>query len=529
LGVGSIALQVVFTYITRDIMNALTRKDSAAFYERIFFFVGWLIVMVPIFAYQPWLEKRIGIQWRSWLTQWLLERWLARRVYYRLQSHGLLDNPDQRVSEDAALFTSSTVSYAIRALLSALRALIFFYILWSLSSSLAIVLTGYAVGATYLSAIVGRRLIVLNFDQQHHEADFRFGMVQVRNHAEAIAMYGGERSELGRLARVFARVRDNYVKLIRWQRHLALLTNFYAFSLAFLPYILLAGRYFSGGLAFGELSQAAMAFDTLQRALAFLLEEFQGITSYASAVNRLSALVESYDEEVRAEPGAQILIEDGAQAEFKDVALCTPDARPLVTGLSLPAAVCESLLLKGPSGTGKSSLFRALAGLQRTGNGTVVKPRSVLFLAQRPYLTAGSLREQLLYPGGTEAGDSLLERALRDAELDDLLGRVGALDSEAPWSELLSAGEQQRLACARLFVHRPAYAVLDEATNALDPEMEQRIYRRLQVTGVRLISAGHRDGLSKFHKHVLDTAVEGWPTSESHAYVGLDGPPRPGS
>ncbi len=511
---GSIALRAIFSYIGRDFTNALVAKDATKFYRLLEYFLVWIMLMVPVEAYAPWLSDFLSLQWRIWLTDRFLEMWLSERQFYWIDALGLVDNPDQRISEDISLFTTESVSYVLQFASSTITGVIFFAILWSISERLALVLLGWAAAGTWLSAVVGKRLVGINFNQQRYEADFRFGLLRVRDNAESIALYRGERKEGAALNRRFAQVVRNFKLLIRWQRHLAFVTFSYNNSLLLLPNLLLAGAYFTGRIQIGEFTQAAIVFNALKESFSLVVAKFEGLTRYAAVVNRLTAFEQQCEsaQTVQHDTAPRIDWSEGGGLQLQDLTLLTPDCKQaLASGLCLKVEEGDWLLVNGPTGAGKTSLLRAIAGLCLSGHGTIVTPAvaNVLFLPQRPYMILGTLRDQLCYPAAGDTPDEHLRGALQDVGLEDLPVRFGGFDVEQNWPGILSIGEQQRLAFARLLVNRPRYAFLDEATSALDPAGEEVLYRCLKGAATTVVSVSHHRALLKYHERVLELSGGG--------------------
>jgi putative ATP-binding cassette transporter len=508
---GAIGLQGIFSFILRDLTNALVAKDATRYYRLLEYVLVWVLVMVPVAAYAPWIGGRLAILWREWLTHRFTELGFSNHGFYRIGLSGRADNPDQRISEDINTFTGQTLDYLFQFLASAVTFATFFGILWSISPRLALVLSGAAVAGTYASALVGGRLVTINFNQQRYEADFRFALVHVRDHAEEITMYGGEHNESARLNRRFGDVFRNFNLLILWQRRPAFVTFFYTNALVLLANFLLAGAYFAGKLQLGQFTQAAMAYSSLTDALSLVVTKFQGLTSYAAVVNRLAMFREECESLEAELPNgrSRIQVAEAADLEFDRVTLLTPDYnRALLSGLSFKLACGDRLLVKGPSGVGKTSLLRAIAQIWQAGEGRILRPPAGdnLFLSQRPYMILGTLMNQLCYPRAAGASEDEMRQALYEVNLGDLLDRVPGFDTELNWAHVLSPGEQQRLAFARLFLHRPRYVFLDEATSALDSNNEAILYRHLEETGTTVLSVSHHAGLLRYHKRVLELA-----------------------
>ena len=293
LSLGTVGMQAIFSYVSRDVMNALQAKDAARFHHLLMLFVVWIVAFVPIAAFYPYITGLLGIDWRDWMTETFVQGVLRRNALYHIMRDHRVDNPDQRISEDVNSFTSGALNYSMTVLQAIVTAATFFGILWMISRWLAVCLIGYALAGTWLAVVVGRRLVVINFNQQRFEADYRFALVHARDNAEAIALYGGARDEAHQLRRRFAKVVDNFKLLILWQRHLMLFTSAYDNAAGLVPYFVLAGAYFSGRFELGEFTQAAYAFSVLQSSLSLVVDQFQALTDYASVVNRLAAFEEA--------------------------------------------------------------------------------------------------------------------------------------------------------------------------------------------------------------------------------------------
>lgn len=524
LGGGTIGLGIWATYIVRHMMTALNTRHSAAFYHNMFIFLAYVVAVVPVFAYYPYLQGKLSIAWREWVTKQFIDKSFAGNALYHLRQNPKVDNPDQRIAEDVNTFTAQSTNLVLQGLNSLITAASYFVVLWLISRGLALVMLAYVVIGTWATVVIGRRLIKINFDQERYQADFRFGLVHVRDNCEAIAMYGGEKHETRNLLNRFRWVVDNFILLIRWQRNLGFFTSAYSNLPMVLPYLVLAGAYFAGKLQFGEMSQASIAFGALQGSLSIVVNQFQQIADFTAVVNRLSLFWEACN--VPEEPESAELpvvgLETAPEVAADSLTLMTPDyQRTLVRELSFEVPREQSLLISGRSGAGKTSLVRAIAGLWNAGTGLIKRPElgEVMFLPQRPYMPLGSLRDQLCYPA-LEAEEDQLRSVLKAVNLEGLPERVGGFDIEHEWHNLLSLGEQQRLAFARLLLRSPLYAFLDEATSSLDENNEEMLYRRLQESPITFASVGHRSALRKYHQHVLELDGEtGWQIVPSDDYL----------
>jgi vitamin B12/bleomycin/antimicrobial peptide transport system ATP-binding/permease protein len=500
----SAGLLVLVSVFLGEVTSALAARQADRFSEALSIFLGVIVLGLPILSLKTYLQAKLGLYWRRWLTDRFLQDYLADQRFYQLTAYPQLDNPDQRIAEDIKTFTQQSLFFVVVAFDSTLQLLAFTGVLWSISKPLMIFLLLYAaIGTAVTTRVFGRALVGINTEQLKREADFRFSLVRVRENAEAIAAYQGERLESEQVWQRFLAAFDNFRHLIRWQLGLNFFQNGYQYITFLLPALILAPGILSGQQEVGVEAQASTAFRIMLLALALVIKQFEQLTAWAASVERLDTLATSATPIPADAPVIQTQEDDRIAVDH--LTLYTPDYQTmLLQDLSFELAPGTSLLIKGQSGVGKSSLLRAIAGLWQTGSGTIIRPplNQILFLPQRPYLPLGSLRDQLIYPqAATDLFDSKLLAVLEQVNLADLAVRW-QLDDVEDWSNVLSIGEQQRLVFARLFLAQPAYAILDEATSGLDLANEKQLYEQLQTMNMTYVSVGHRSHLNHYHQQV---------------------------
>ena len=520
LTLASVTVNVAFSEWNRRFYDSLQNKDEAAFWTEMVNF-GWIAALAIAFGVARGLvSPYLRLRWRRWLTGHYLSHWLDGRGYYRIELERKVDNADQRISEDLRLLGFYTMTLLL-GLISAVATLIsFLFILWQLSGPMSlsfigldVVIPGYMVWAaliyaflgTWLANLVGRRLIPLNFLQQRYEANFRFGLMRVRENAEGIALYRGEPRENAVLEEKFTDVFNNAWRVLVTEMQLVFYQIGYGQLAIIFPYIVTAPRFFAGAITLGVVMQTAQAFGQVQSALSFFIDNYTNVAELRAVMDRLKGLQTAIDEK----PPENIIVSPeagSADVGTRGLDLALPTGQTLLKDLNLTLPKGAWTLISGSSGSGKSTLFRALAGIWPFGQGRVLIPAGarVLFLPQKPYIPIATLRDAVKYPDeNSTANDADVVQALEAARLGHLADR---LDEEAHWSNILSGGEQQRLAIARALVFKPDWLFLDEATASLDEANEAAVYSVLKerLPQATVVSIGHRPSLRQWHETRLD-------------------------
>jgi putative ATP-binding cassette transporter len=499
--------------------NALQERDADAFWLELRLFVILAFLFIVGAVYRQWLTQLLTIRWRRWLSEVYFRDWLADRTYYHMElTRQGADNPEQRIEQDCQNFTRQTLNLSLDLILQVMTLVTFAFVLWNLSSDFVLPIFGgiavpgfmmwaallYALVGSLATYLIGKPLVRVNFQLERYNADFRYRMTRIRENAESVALYNGERNELNGLTGAFNWVYGTWWALMKFTKRLAWLTTFYRQAATVLPLVLAAPQFFAGRIAFGVLNQTIDAFAQVQTALSWFVESYTQLAEWKAVVDRLTTFSESM---VRAKQAAAATNLTAGPAEpgrltLQDVDVRLPNGELLLGQVDLNVEQGETVALDGPSGSGKSTLFRVLAGLWPFGRGRIGLPKDarMLFLPQKPYLPLGTLREVLSYPDAPERHS---DEACREVLQACGLGRfVPRLDETATWPLVLSGGEQQRLAFARALLYRPDWLFLDEATSALDAEAERRMYELLaqRLPNAALISVAHKPEVAAGHR-----------------------------
>lgn len=530
-----ITLTIAAVYMTlllnewfNSFYSALQNYDSDAVYRGLLRFTGLAFAHIAFAVYSYYLQQRLALRWRKWMTKNYLAKWTGQQMYYRLEmfSQGTADNPDQRISEDINLFTARTLSFMSGLLRSATTIVCFIFVLWNLSEVLSFTAAGqefhiygylvwtalaYSVLGTWITHKVGHRLVSLNYLQQKLEADFRFSMVRLRETAESVAFYNGAAKEEAFLSNRFMTLLRNTLFIIKKQKQLSWLTSSYAQIAIIFPFVVAVPRYLSQNISLGGLMQIANCFGKVQDAMSYFVDVYASLAEWQSCAERLLSFdkhIAAIEKETEEKSGSLVREETPDRLRLTDVTISVPAidenkrTREIISSASCTIRLGEHVILKGPSGSGKSTLLRTLAGFWPyvKGHISMPAPSEMMFIPQKPYIPMGTSAEAASYPLET-ADKELLFPLLMECGLSHLMEKP---DTEADWSHILSLGEQQKLAFVRVFLRKPKWVFLDEATSAMDEETEEKMYRLLTaLPGTTVISIGHRSTLDKWHNRVL--------------------------
>jgi len=528
MNLTNVGLSVVFNFWRRGFYNALQDKDWKAFLELLFWYrnsdSGFMLgfcelatVYIIVAVYAVYINQLLQIRWRRWLTRQFLSDWLADRAYYTISLTADraaigTDNPDQRIAEDLRDFTDTTLSLGLGLLSNIVSLGSFVVILWGLSGAIEAfgipipgymvwVALGYAVVGTWLTHLIGRPLALLSFKQQRVEADFRYALVRIRENMESIALYRGEEEERVTLRERFAAVVANWRQIMTRTKLLNSLTNGYAQIAVIFPIVVAAPRYFSGAIQLGGLMQTVGAFAQVQGSMSWFVDSYASLAQWRAIVERLATFHRAIVK-ARAETHGGFITSEAPTGTVRlhDVTMSLPDGTKLLDGADLSLTAGHSIVITGRTGSGKSTLFRVLAGLWPFGHGLVEIPPKSFFLPQRPYIPLGTLRHVITYPNAVDAfSQEQIGQALTDAGLPQLVCR---LEHDDNWPQRLSGGEQQRVALARALLAKPDWIFLDEATASLDPAAEEDLYRVLKqrLPNATLVSIAHRPSVAALHE-----------------------------
>ncbi|MDR2789298.1 MAG: ABC transporter ATP-binding protein/permease [Candidatus Accumulibacter sp.] len=521
---GQTYLSVRFSYWQRNYWDALAEHDAAAFWGLMWVYPAIVAFWSVSATARTWFFQALEMRWRAWMTDVFLHHYLDENAYYRIARTGSADNPDQRVGEDLKMLASDSLRLFLGFLENMAVLVSYAAIVWSLSGSLAFAVSGvrvdipgymlwvaviFALAGTWLLEKIGYPLVRVDYYQQRYEAHFRYLMMRVRENAEQVAFYSGGRAEIARLSAAFSAIRENWRRIMDYTKRITLFHEGYIQLGVYLPYLIIGPRYFAGAITLGAVQQLSQSFSRVRMALSWFVFAYKDLALLRSVFLRLI----EFEAATRARDAGGITITPPVRADRLDVRaldLRLPNGERLLRIDELSFRAGERWVIRGPSGAGKSTLLRAMAGLWPHGEGEIALPDGKkMFLPQRSYLPLGALRACLCYPGDErEFGMDECAAALRAVRLEHFIDR---LEEHDHWERRLSPGEQQRLAFARVLLHRPDWLFLDESTASLDPANEAAMYRLLaqRLPHAAIVSVAHREGVAAFHDWALDLSAAG--------------------
>ena len=528
---GINGMNVVNSYVGREFMTAIADRNKAEFLRQALFYIGVFAASTLVAVIARFIEERLGLLWREFLTRQAVMLYLADGTYYRLDAAGELGNPDQRIADDVRAFTVTTLSFVLMLLNSSFTVVAFSGVLWSISPLLFIVAVLYAACGSSLTIALGRALVTLNYNQLDKEANFRSSLIHVRENAESIMLARREgRLTVGLLRRLEELV-ANFRQITTINRKVGFFTTGYNWLIQIIPALIVAPAFIDGNIAFGVITQSAMAFSLLVGAFSLIVTQFQSISTFAAVVARLSSLVEAIEQSQTTTGSAIEIVEaEGRLAYERLTLLSAQNGSPVLKDLSISIPFGTRVLFTGSNQAARVGLFRATAGLSTAGAGRIIRPGAdnMLFLAQRPYLPPGTLRQVLvrtLHEG--EISDERIFELLRQLHLEQALARAGGLDMEQDWETLLSLHEQQLLAFIHLLLAAPQFAFLDRVDTALSADQFHKILHLLSESSITYINNGEADDSRDLYDAVLEFGEDGgwtWTANQAGRIAEADSP-----
>lgn len=510
-------LNVLNSYVGRDFMTEIEHRNTSGFIHQALIYVLVFGVSTLFAVYYRYLEERLGLGLRIQMTRKMLDLYMKHPTYYRLcdgsSLTGRVEYTDQRIAEDIKTFSLNTLTILLMSMNGVFTVIAFSGVMWSISPLLFTVSILYAVGGSYLTTRLGHPLIGLNYTQFDREAHFRSDLNHVRENAESIAVLRREERVKGRLFKHFDELVENFRRMIEVNRNLGFFTTGYNYLLQIIPALIVAPLFIRGDVEFGVITQSMMAFTMLMGAFSLIINQFQWISSFAAVVARIGTLIESMDKAEHQELCRIEVKEDTPSVRYENVTLpSTNNAHILVENLNLQVPKGLRLLITGPDAMANSALFRFTAGVLDVGSGCLHRPplEAIMFLPERPYLPHATLRELLLHTGEEgKTPEKEILNILKKLKLTNLIERIGGLDTETHWWKLLSLGDQQLLAFARVWLAKPDFLVLDRPHSSLDSETIALLLKLLADRGITYINFGDPNEPAAFYDAVLTIHTKG--------------------
>lgn len=499
---------------SRDFFNSLQSRNLEEFMTQLGILCILASVSLILFANQKFFCSKAILIWRRWLSAHYVNRWLSSKCYYRETGLGNLDNPDQRIAQDLQLFPALTINMIFDFIDSIGSLGVFSVILWKLSDqyiilgyhvpgSLLWIAIAFVIVGTYFTHLIGKPLINLEKQSQKIEADYRYGLMRIRDNAKAIGAYGGELYEEKSLSERFKHVYTVWINMYIKRRHMNYFHSGYTQLSAYVPYIVAAPQYFAGAFQMGEIMQTVQAFGGVRVALSWFIFNYSSLAEWKATVDRLIQF-ENAIRKSEQQKNFTVKESDEEKLLLKDIELILPDGKKLAYIPKLEINKGEHVALSGPSNAGKSTLLYTIKGLWGYGKGTIEKPKGkAIFLSQNPYLPIGTIAQVLTYPDEKlKLQDKDVLHALEKVKLDHLKGKIHEFNN---WELILSGGEQQRLALARIWVQNPDWVYMDESLSATDIECRNEILKNIEkdFPNITIFAIHHDEKVNPFYDRDL--------------------------
>jgi len=506
-------LNVLNNYVGRDFMTAIAERNTTAFIRQTFFYLSVFAASTLVAVISRFLEERLGLLWREYITRRTIRQYLFQGTYYRLESRGELANPDQRIADDIRTFTVTALSFVLMGLNSSFTIVAFSGVLWSISPLLFGVAVAYAALGSYFTFVLGRPLIKLNYDQLDKEANFRSGLIHVRENAESVLLAKREGRIISLLLRRLEDLLANIRRIIAVNRNMGFFTTGYNWVIQIIPALIVAPAYISGKIEFGVITQSAAAFMMLVGAFSLIITQFQSISNFAAVVARISAMVDAM-EKPPSGVNIKVAISDETNlVVYENVTIVSPqDGKDLLKALSLTIRAGTRVLIAGTSEAGKTALFKATAGIAATGRGRIIRPSTpfIQFLAERPYLPPGTLREALVPTIlSSKISNDHLYDLFKELNLESVLARTNGFDTEHDWATVFSLGEQQLLSFIHIFLAAPRFIFLDHPSSALRPDQIRMIFDFLNRHSITYFTVEDSENEIEFYDALLEINEKG--------------------
>ncbi len=509
---GVSGLNVVNSYVGRNFMTAIADRQTPEFIRQAIFYVGVFAALTVFSVIARFVEERLALLWREFIARRAVTLYLANGTYYRLDVSGQLTNPDQRIADDVRAFTSTTLSFVLLLFNGTLTIVAFSSVLWSISPLLFVVAVLYAAGGSYLTVLLGRPLINLNYDQLDKEANFRSSLIHVRENAELIVLERGEGRQQIRLSHRLDDLVANFRRITAVNRNVGFFTTGYNWLIQIIPALIVAPAFIRGDIEFGVITQSAAAFAMLVGAFSLIVTQFHSISNFAVVVARLNSLLEAIEKSRTTAESAIEIVERGGCLAYERLSLLSSNGTPLLKELSVSIPLGTLVLLTGSSQAPGTALFRATAGIPTPGTGRIIRPGSddIVFLKQRPYLPPGTLRQILVrLENAGEISDERMFQVLRELDLEWVVSQAGGLDKEQSWEMSLSLTEQQLLAVAKVLLAPPRVVFLDRVDTTLGSKKLRKILRLLSDRSITCINNGEAHDARDLYHAVLEYSEDG--------------------